>query len=44
MTEKLDGHGNHLRFKAQIVAQGFLQVLGLDFTEMFSSVAKFTML
>jgi len=42
--EKLDGHGNHLKFKARIVAQSFSQVPGLDFTETFSSVAKFTTL
>jgi len=42
--EKLDGYGKHVKFKAQIVAQGFSQVPGLDFTEMFSSVARFTML
>ena len=42
--EKLDSHGNHLKFKARIVAQGFSQVPGLDFTETFSSVAKFTTL
>jgi len=40
----LDGHGNHLKFKARIVTQGFSQVPGLDFTEMFSLVAKFTIL
>jgi len=39
--EKLDSHGNHLKFKTQIIAQGFSQVPGLDFTETFSSVAKF---
>jgi len=40
----LDGHGNHLKFKAQIVAQGFSQVPGLDFIETFLSVAKFMIL
>jgi len=39
--EKLNSHGNHLKFKVQIIAQGFLQVPDLDFTEMFSSVVKF---
>ena len=39
--EKLDGHGKHVKFKARIVTQGFLQVPGLDFTETFSSVARF---
>ena len=42
--EKLDGHRNYLKFKAQIVVQGFSQMPDLDFTEMFSSVAKFTTL
>jgi len=42
--EKLDGHGKHIKFKAWIVAQGFSQVPGLDFTETFSSVARFTTL
>ena len=39
--EKLDGYGKHAKFKAQIVAQGFSQVPDLDFTETFSSVARF---
>ena len=39
--EKLDGYEKHIKFKAWIVAQGFLQVPGLDFTETFSSVARF---
>jgi len=39
--EKLDGHGNQVKFKARIVAKGFSQVPGEDFTEMFSSIAKF---
>ena len=42
--EKLDGHGNQVKFKARIVAKGFLQVPGEDFTETFSSVAKFNTL
>ena len=42
--EKLDGYGKHIKFKAQIVTQGFSQVPGLDFTETFSLVARFTML
>jgi len=42
--EKLDGYEKHVKFKAQIVAQGFLQVPGLDFTETFLSVARFTTL
>ena len=42
--EKLDKHGNCVKFKAHIVAKGFLQVLSKDFSETFSSVAKFTTL
>jgi len=42
--EKLDGYGNWVKFKAHIVAKGFLQVPGEDFTETFSSVAKFNTL
>ena len=42
--EKLDSYGKHIKFKAQIVTQGFSQVPDLDFTEMFSSVARFMML
>ena len=42
--EKLDGHGNRVKFKARIVAKGFSQVPGEDFTETFSSVAKFNTL
>jgi len=42
--EKLDSYGKHVKFKARIVAQGFLQVPGLVFTETFSSVARFTIL
>jgi len=42
--EKLDGHGRQIKFKARIVAKGFSQVPGEDFTETFSSVAKFTTL
>ena len=42
--EKLNGHGNQVKFKAHIVAKGFLQVPGKDFTETFSSVVKFNIL
>ena len=42
--KKLDGHGQRIKFKARIVAKGFSQVPGEDFTETFSSVAKFTTL
>ena len=41
---KHDGNGEVSKFKAQIVAKGFSQVYGQDFTEMFSSVAEFTTL
>jgi hypothetical protein len=44
LKEKLDEFGNHAKFKARIVAQGFSQIPGIDFTETFSSVAKFTSL
>jgi len=42
--EKLDGHSQRIKFKARIVAKGFSQVPREDFTETFSSVAKFTTL
>ena len=42
--EKHDGNGNLVKQKARIVAKGFSQVPGEDFSEMFSSVAKFTTL
>jgi len=42
--EKHDGHGNLLKFKACIVAKGFSQVSSEDFTNTFSSVAKFSTL
>jgi len=42
--EKLDEHGNQVKFKACIVAKGFSQVPGEDFTETFSSVVKFNTL
>ena len=42
--EKLNKHGNCIKFKAHIVAKGFLQVLSKDFSENFFSVAKFTIL
>jgi hypothetical protein len=44
LKEKLDEFGNHAKFKARIVTQGFSQIPGIDFTETFSSVAKFTSL
>jgi len=42
--EKRDGHGNLIKFKACIVAKGFSQIPGEDFTDTFSSVAKFSTL
>jgi len=39
--KKLNSHRNHLKFKTQIIAQGFLQMPGLDFIKMFSLVVKF---
>ena len=42
--EKHDGNGNLVKHKARIVAKGFSQVPGEDFSETFSSVAKFTTL
>jgi len=42
--EKLDEHGNHVKFKAYIVAKDFSQVPSKDFSETFSFVAKFTTL
>ena len=40
--EKVDKHSNHIKFKTYIVAKGFSQVSGKNFSETFSSVAKFT--
>lgn len=42
--DKLDGQGNHVKYKARIVAKGYSQIPGEDFTETFSSVAKFSTL
>ena len=42
--EKRDGHGNLVKFKACIVAKGFSQIPGEDFTDTFSSVTKFSTL
>jgi len=42
--EKQDGHGNLIKFKARIVAKGFSQIPGEDFTDTFSLVAKFSTL
>jgi len=42
--KKLDEHGNCIKFKVCIVAKSFSQVTSKDFSETFSSVAKFTIL
>jgi len=42
--EKLNEHGNYIKFKIYIVAKDFSQVSGKDFSETFSSIAKFTIL
>ncbi|KAJ3564938.1 hypothetical protein NP233_g7966 [Leucocoprinus birnbaumii] len=42
--DKLNGHGNHIKYKAHIVAQESVKIPGKDFTGTFSSVAKFTTL
>lgn len=41
LKEKLDENGKHAKYKARIVAQGFSQVPGIDYSKTFSSVAKF---
>jgi len=42
--KKLNEHKSQVKFKAWIVAKDFSQVSREDFTETFSSVAKFTTL
>ena len=44
LTEKLNKHGNYIKFKTYIVAKGFLQISSKNFSKTFSSVAKFTIL
>ena len=39
---KKDRLGNNIRHKCRLVAQGFFQVFGQDYTDTYSSVAKFT--
>jgi hypothetical protein len=40
-TIKTDENGNLLQHKAHLVAQGFTQVEGVDYTETFAAVAKY---
>jgi transposase InsO family protein len=42
--KKNDGYGKLVKLKARVVARGFSQVPGEDFSETFSSVAKFSTL
>ncbi|CAO1615843.1 unnamed protein product [Parajaminaea phylloscopi] len=39
-VEKTDKEGNIIKYKARLVAQGFSQVRGVDFTDTFSPVVK----
>ena len=39
---KRDKHGNIAKYKARLVAQGFTQIKGIDYTETYSPVARFT--
>src|ERR1700730_13303497 len=41
---KCDGDGKVVRYKARVVAKGYSQVPGQDFTATFASVTRLTML
>jgi hypothetical protein len=38
---KVDEHGNVIRYKARLVAQGCRQVLGIDVDEVFAPTSSF---
>lgn len=42
--EKVDETGEVIRFKEQVVAQGFSQQMGIDYTETFAPLLRFTTL
>jgi Reverse transcriptase (RNA-dependent DNA polymerase) len=40
-TVKRDLKGNIVRYKARLIVQGFFQIFGVDYTDTYSTVAKF---